>query len=194
MNRSDPSGLDCVLWGNYRVRYEDGAEVSRTLLSTFRVGDCDGIGESENGFAASPPFGDTQQPQLCSFTMTSVEWRAGIDAYRRSLRVGTEQGNFTFSAQSTFVNIVPTRSDSMGMSFRWPDPTPAAQFHGHLRFIDPATGISIDQTYGRASREDSLLANRRGVPVYAFSRDSVSRVAPGGPIVTCSRSSVRRTP
>jgi RHS repeat-associated protein len=64
VNRADPSGLDCVLWGNYRVRYADGEEVSRTPLSTFWVGECDGIGESENGYASSPPFASQQAPPV----------------------------------------------------------------------------------------------------------------------------------
>lgn len=62
VNRADPSGLDCVLWGNYRVRYEDGVEVMRHLLSTFTVGDCLGLGESEVGYASSPPFASQPVP------------------------------------------------------------------------------------------------------------------------------------
>lgn len=68
---ADPHGLDCELWGWYRVSTDRFGLVREQLLYTFQVGDC---GESSRGGRTPPSWG--VNPELAPVVVSECKSRA----------------------------------------------------------------------------------------------------------------------
>ena len=182
---SDPTGRKAVCYAYTTwVSGFNGVKVSTTTYSCQNIpGDDDQSffygfqGASRQG-GGGGPAGPAQQPG-CPFTLSPLERRAGRAALRASFRAGAER--VTAIVGGRVVAVAPVFADSMSATFAVPA---GATFmaHGHLRFLG-----GRDHNYGSASEADSTTATRVGLPMVAYSVDSVSMVRPGSAIMTCGR-------